>query len=210
MMSQEKNKGMTLIETLLAVAIFTIGIGGFSLLFMNSWKNNSYILELGQASSAASSGLDKAVKYIRMARQGDDGSYAVKSADKNDLVVFSDYNKDGVAERLRFYLQSGQLKMGITNPTSSIPKTYPSGDQQVEIIADKIINDDANPVFYYFNKDYPGDQVHNPVATPANVANIRLVKILLKININPTRAPENVQMQSFVELRNLNDYSGIR
>lgn len=206
-MLQKNKKGMTLIEMLLAIAIFTIGIQGFTMLFMKSWKSNAYIFEMGQASSAVSEGLNKMVKYIRMASQGDDGSYAIKSADDNDLIIFSDYDKDGIGERLHFYFQNGQIKMGITEPANGVPKTYPNGDQQTTLIADKIVNDSGTPVFYYFNKDYPGDQANNPVSTPANVAGIRLVKIFLKININPGRGPENIETQSFVELRNLNDYN---
>lgn len=209
-MERKGKKGMTLIETLIAIGIFVIGIQGFTMLFMQSWKSNSYILQLGQASSAASGGLDQTVKYIRMAKQGDDGGYAIKSADKNDLVVYSDFDKDGVTERLHFYLQTGQLKMGITDPTGTVPKSYPSGDQQTKVIVDKLANDDATPIFSYFNKDYPGDQASNPVATPANVANIRLTKIYFKINLSSNQGSKSIEMQSFVELRNLNDYNRIR
>lgn len=209
-MMRGKKRGITLIETMVAIAIFAIGIQGFTMLFMKSWKSNSYILELGQASSAASNGLDRMVKYIRMARQGDDGGYAIRLADKNDLVVYSNYNKEGVTERLHFYLEAGQLKMGITEPTGNIVKTYPGGDQQTLVIADNLVNDDSVPVFSYFNKYYPGDTANNPVATPANVANIRLVKIFLKIDVNSNQTTDALEMQSFVELRNLNDYNLIR
>lgn len=206
-MIRKNKKGMSLIEMLIAIAIFTIGIQGFSMLFVNSWKSNSYIFEMGQASSTVSEGLNRIVKYIRMARQSDDGSYAVKSANDNDLVIFADYNKDDVAERLHFYLEDGQIKMGITVPTGSYPKTYPNGDQEIITIVNNIVNNSEEPIFYYFNKDYPNDQENNPVSTPADVSEVRLVKIYLKINIDINRGPENIEMQSFVELRNLNDYN---
>ena len=64
-------------------------------------------------------------------------------------------------------------------------------------------------MFYYYNKSYPGDTAGNPVPVPADVSQIRLVKIFLRININPNRAPDNIQQESFVELRNLNDYDRI-
>jgi hypothetical protein len=33
------------------------------------------------------------------------------------------------------------------------------------------------------------------------------VKIFLKINIDPNRAPDNIQQETFVNFRNLNDYN---
>jgi len=202
--------GMTIIEVMVSIAIFVIAIEGFTLLFMRSWKMNSYTLEMGQSSFAVSQGVNTMISYLRKVRQADDGSYPIKSATDNDLVVFSDYDKDGVTERLHFYLQNSQIKMGVTNPTSTMPKTYPAGDQQTKILADKIVNASSEPIFYYYNKDYPGDAAHNPVATPADVLAVRLIKIFLKINIEPNRGPENIETQSIVELRNLNDYDRIK
>jgi len=206
---KEKSKGMSLIEVLVAISIFTIGIMGFTQLFMRSWQINSHTMQMGQTSLAVSQSVNKMVGYLRKTRQGDDGAYAIKAASKNDLVVFADYDKDGTAERLHFYLQSGQLKMGITKPTETIPKTYPSGDQTVVVITDKIVNDTNSPLFYYYNKNYPGDSANNPVPDPVDIFTIRLIKVSLKVNIDPAKNPTPLEMESFVELRNLNDYDRI-
>jgi hypothetical protein len=48
------------------------------------------------------------------------------------------------------------------------------------------------------------------MSTPVDVSEIKLVKIFLKINIDPNHAPDSIEMQSFVEIRNLNDYDRIR
>lgn len=207
---QKKYSGMTIVEMMVAISIFTIAIFGFTMLFMRSWQMNSYTIEMGQSSYAVSQGVNNMVNYLRKARQADDGSYPVKSAAENDLVVFSDYDKDGVTERLHFYLQNGQVLMGITDPTTGIPKTYATSDQQTKLLADRIVNEADEPIFYYYNKDYPADTVNNPVAMPVDVSTVRLIKIFLKINVDPNRAPDNIETQSFVELRNLNDYDRMK
>jgi len=202
--------GMTLIEMMVAIAIFTLGIAGFTLLFSKTWQTNSYTLEMGQSTMVVSQGVNTMVDYIRRSRQGDDGSYPVVSADDNDLVLYSDYNKDGVTERLHFYKSGQSVLMGVTNPTNTMPKTYPAGDQKVVAIAGHIVNNSSTPFFYYYDNSYSGGTGQNPLDTPATVSDIRLVKVYLQININPNRAPDNIQMQSFAELRNLNDYNQIQ
>lgn len=203
-------KGLTIIETLVAIAIFVIGIEGVTLLFAKSWKANSFAFEMGQSAFAVSQGTNKISGYIRKARQGDDGSYPVKSADDNDLVLYSDFDKDGITERLHFYYSGGKIYMGVTDPTGGIPKTYPAGDQTIQTISENIVNNASTPVFYYYNKDYPGDSVNNPLSSPVNVSQVRLMKIYLQININPYSAPDNIEQQTFVEIRNLNDYDRIQ
>jgi len=206
----EKKSGMTLIEALFAIAIFVMGIAGFTQLFVKSWQSNRYVFEMGQSSLAASQAVNKMGDYIRRTRQGDDGAFPVKSANDNDIVFFCDFDKDGVAERVHLYKSGGNILMGVRKPTDSIPKTYPSGDQTTIMIASNIINSASTPVFYYYNKNYPGDQTNNPVSTPATVADIRLMKIYLQINIDPNRAPDNIAIESFIELRNLNDYDRVK
>lgn len=204
------SKGMTIIEMLVAIAIFAIAMEGFTLLFVRTWSINSYTIEMGQSSMAVSQGVNKMVNYIRGSRQADNGAYPIKSANSNDLVVYSDYDDDSVTERLHFYKNGQNILMGVTDPAATMPKTYSSEDQRLITIASNIVNDGGNPIFSYYNKNYPGDTANNPMATPASIANVRLVKIHLQININLNRAPDNIEMQSFVELRNLNDYNKIQ
>lgn len=199
--------GMTLIEMIMAIAIFTIGIGGLTLLFSKTWKANSYTLEMGQSTMAISQSMKKTVDYIRRARQGDDGSYPIQSADDNEFVFFCDYNKDGTTEKLHFYKSGQNILMGVTNPTAVVPKSYPSGDQTIITIATNIVNESDEPIFFFYNNNYPADNVNNPVETPALPADIRLVKIMLEVNTVPGRDPDNISLQSFVEMRNLNDYN---
>jgi len=202
--------GMTLVEVMISIVIMLIAIAGFSLLFIKSWHMNSYAVEMGQSSFAVSQGVNTMVGYLRKVRQGDDGSYPIISASDNDLVVYSDYNRDGITERLHFYLQGNQIKLGITSPTNGMPKSYPAGDQITQILASSIVNTASEHLFSYYDTNYPADTVNNPVATPVGVSSVRLIKIFLKINIDPNKAPDNIQTESFVELRNLNDYDRIK
>jgi hypothetical protein len=136
------------------------------------------------------------VGYIRGTRQADDGSYPVKSANANDLVIYSDYNKDGITERIHFYKNGQNVLMGVRVPSTTMPRTYAAGDQQVITIASSIVNSATEPIFFYFDKNFAGSETANPpLATPATVANIRIIKIHLKINIDPNRAPDNIEMQ---------------
>jgi PKD repeat protein len=192
-----------------AIAIFAIGIEGFTLLFLNAWKNNAYTFEMGQSSMAVSQGVNTIVDYLRSARQSDNGAYPIKSADADDLVIYSDYDRDGITERLHFYKNGQDILMGVTNPTVTMPKTYPVADETVVTIASRIVNLDSEPIFYYYDKNYAGGAAQLPLTTPANVADIRLLKVHLKINIDPNRAPDNIELQTFVEMRNLNDYDRI-
>lgn len=205
----KSKKAMTIVETLVAIAIFAIGIEGFALLFMRAWQSNSYTLEMGQSAMAVSQGVNKITGYIRGTRQSDNGSYPIKSANDNDLVLYSDYDKDNVTERLHFYKSGQSILMGVREPSGTMPKTYAAGDESIITIASHIINDSNSPIFEYYNQNYPGDTDSNPMSTPASVSAVRMIKIHLYMNINPNRAPDNIEMQSFVELRNLNDYDRV-
>jgi prepilin-type N-terminal cleavage/methylation domain-containing protein len=199
-------KGMSLVEMMMAIFIFTTGMVGFSALFMNSWRSNAYTLEMGQTAMAVSRGVNEMTRYIREARQADNGSYPVVSADDDDLVFYGDYDRDGVTERLHIYKSGTDVILGVREPSGGFPVTYASGDGSTTMLARRIVNTGAQPIFYYYDSDYPEDSVNNPIATPATVPDIRLVKIELYMNIDPNHAPDSVYISSFAEMRNLNDH----
>lgn len=201
-------KAMTLMETMIALAVILIGMEGFTLLFLRSWDTNKFILEEGLASAAASRATNNVVSELRHARQADNGDYPVESADDFDLKAYLDIDKDGVTERVHYFLDQAtdQMKRGITNPTGTAPVTYPAADDSVTVMTNYVVNESDDPVFSYYNGDYPGDTVNNPLATPASVGQIRLIKVHFLVNIDPVHAPENIAIESFADLRNLNSY----
>jgi len=211
-MQKEKNifkMGFTLIETLVAIALFLIGVSATTLIFDKTMQSRAYSLEMGNSAFVVSRSIGDLVQYLRKARQSDAGAYPIVSASDNDLVFYSDYDKDGKTERLHIYLSNNKVYMGIRSPSATYPATYAAGDESTTQLADHIVNTSSDHMFSYYNKDYPANTVNNPVATPADVSQVRLVKIFLKINIDPNRAPDNIQQETFVELRNLNDYDRI-
>lgn len=202
-------KGMTLVELMVAIAIVLIGMEGFALLFLRSWDTNKFILEEGMASAAASRATNNIIIALRGIRQADSGAYPIVSAGDFDLTVYSDYDNDGVSERVHYFLDlpNDQMKIGVTEPdTSTLPVSYPVGDQVVSVMTNYVVNEEDDPVFLYYNTNYPGDTDNNPLSTPVSVGNIQLVKVHFLINIDPVHAPNNVNIESFVDLRNLHNY----
>jgi len=197
----KKFSGMTLIEVIVAISIFTICMAGFSYLFLKSWKANSYIIEAGQASVMATQGMGRVVRYIREARQADNGDYLVDLADNNDFTFYSDYDNDNITERLHIYKNENSLLIGIAEPSGG---SYPSEDQETKIVTKDLVNEENVPVFYYYNNDYIGSASEEPLQTPAVVSNVKMVKILLKVDTNINRDPVATELSSLAELRNAN------
>ncbi len=199
-------RALTLVELLVAIAVMLIAMQGFTYLFVRAWDTNKFILEEGLASAAASRATNAIIVELRGIRQADNGAYPIKSGDGFDLQVYEDIDNDGVVERLHYYLDAphDQLKVGITNPnTATTPISYPANDQETRVLTNYVVNESNQPVFRYYNKNYPGDTANNPLPTPVSPGNVQLIRIHLLVNIDPVHAPNNINIESFVDLRNL-------
>lgn len=204
-----KQLAFTLIELLIAIAVALIITQAFTYMFVQTWNANKFILETGLASSLAQRTNNKIVKELRGIQQSANGSYPIAAAGPNDLSVYDDIDDDGVVERVHYYLNANtdELYMGVRKPNlSTTPASYASGDGTTTLLAKYVVNEASDPVFYYYNKDYPGDTTNNPLTSPISVGDIQLIRIRLQINIDPVRAPNNIYIESFVDLRNLHNY----
>lgn len=205
----KKNRGMSLVEVIVAIGIFSMGMAGFSMLFLNSWESNSYIYEMGEDSFIASKASSSLAEDIRRIEQADNGDYPIKSAAAFDLVVYIDVDKDGKTEKVHYFLNqdSNELRRGISEPSGSAPPTYSSGDDSVATIAYHIINDSDNPVFSYFGNNYFSDST--PFSDPVGldkINSIRLIKVNLLVDVRPYNAPDHVEIEALAQIRNLKDY----
>ncbi len=199
---------MTLIEMLVAIGVVMIAMEGFTYLFVKTWDTNKFILEEGLASAAASRATNKVVIQLRALQQAGNGDYPIVSGDDFNLVFYCDIDDDGVVEKVHYFLDlnTDQLKLGVSNPLATSPVTYPGGDSVVTIVTNYVVNESDDPIFYYYNNNYPGDTTNNPLTVPVAVGDIRMIRVHFLINIDPVHAPNNVNIESFVDLRNLNDY----
>ncbi|PIU79415.1 MAG: hypothetical protein COZ28_02485 [Candidatus Moranbacteria bacterium CG_4_10_14_3_um_filter_44_15] len=197
--------GMTLVEMLIAMFIFILMMFSSVYVLHRIYKNYGFAMEQGMSVAAVEHSLKYIIEDIRGMRQSDTGAYPIESADDFDFIFYSDVDKDNVTEKVHYYLENNLIKRGISNP-SGTPPSYPAGDETVTTIAESVVNSAVQPIFSYFNTDYPADQVNNPLAAPVSpVADIRLVKVDAYVNIDPFRAPNNIRLESYVMLRNLKD-----
>ena len=195
-------RGMTLIELMTATVIASLLLAMISFLLVRTFYVNKYTLEQALNTTTLRNSLKNLTTNLREARQSDAGGYMIASAQDFDLVFFSNVDDDSATERVHYYLQNGQLKMGIAE-ASGFPLVYPAGDQETKIIGQGIINNSSQPVFRYYNEDYPVDTINNPLVNPISLEEVSLIKIDIFANVDPNNVPDNMRIETFVRPRNI-------
>lgn len=201
-------KGLSLVEMLVVIAIFTMVMGGVSLYFWRIWDSQRFSLESAQAQLLASEGVMNTLGQVRNMRQSDAGSYPIVSAAETDIVFYGDYDGDGDVERLHYYLDADndELLLGVREPVAGAPPTYASGDGSTSVVAENVRNGNGSypeAIFSYY------DNVNGSVATPVStgdLSDVRMVKMNIYVDINPSLSPDPVHFESFASIRNLNEY----
>lgn len=70
------------------------------------------------------------------------------------------------------------------------------------VIAEHVVNG-ANPLFTYYNGDWPGDVANNPLVPGERLINTRMVNMTLSVDIHPNFAAESYTLDRSIALRNL-------
>lgn len=324
---RNSNIGFTLIEVIVATAVFAIAIGAVSSFVITMYRRQSYTFQQSAAIDEARKGIETMVRELREAKAGNDGSYMIEKAEDHEIIFYSDVDKDGDTEKIRYFVfasesenqdcvayteggfcdssfpnfsngiidsaqvnicvegdlnggnefvdiyadgdylgtlcnggcsqcastwqgctpfdvaaqaadgsivftadgsaavgtwyggfcdwqqnnhsmkakfdfswtetgtgQSFVLRKGITNP-SGHPVEYPADQEEVRVLSRYIMSD--LPIFRFF--DGNGDEL----ATPARLEDTKLIRVHLIINVNPNRPPQNFELESDVQIRNL-------
>ena len=186
--------GFTFIETIVAIAIFVIGILLVFSLFEMGYITQDYTFQQALSIEEARRGIETMSQEIREAKIGEDGSFPIQKADSFEFIFFSDINKNSETERVRYFLDGTDFKKGVIEPVGW-PPTYPTSSEKIYILSHYVRN--SPPIFKYF------DSQGNELGPPANLRDIRRVRVFLVININPNRPPQDFVLETDIELRNL-------
>jgi prepilin-type N-terminal cleavage/methylation domain-containing protein len=96
--------GFTIIETLTAIAVFTLMMATASAAIVTFYRSQSYAMEQAIAIDEARRSVDIMAKEVRQARYADSGAYPIEKGAGKEFIFYSDVDNDGQAERVRYYL----------------------------------------------------------------------------------------------------------
>lgn len=142
-------------------------------------------------------------REIRTAQLSASGAYPLVTAQDNELTFYSDVDFDGVIERVRYTRTDNTLTRGVIKPTGQ-PPTYLVANESERTLSTDIQNDTL-PVFYFYNGDWPTDTDNNPLATPATLSEIKLIRIYLQINSDNDSPETDYVLDSVSSIRMLKD-----
>jgi len=118
MKKEKRQKGFTLIESLVTIVVIALLMGATAGFIVISYKTYGYTWHQSLAIGDAQRGIDIMVREIREAQYGDDGSFPIEKAEDKEFIFYSDIDKDGATERVRYFLgtvgSSSQVKECVT------------------------------------------------------------------------------------------------
>jgi prepilin-type N-terminal cleavage/methylation domain-containing protein len=192
--------GFTLLELMVASFIFSTVVGIAAIFFAYFFKNYNFNFSENQSVEATRSSVVKLMSELREARISEDGAYPLQTANDQEIKFYADVDNDGVVELVRYYMEGANLKRGVIKATGS-PSIYDPATETVTTISTYIQNG-VQPVFYYYNGDWPGDTTNNPLVAGVRLLNTRLVKIRLLVNTD-TKQQSNIDISNEIMIRNL-------
>lgn len=178
--NSHSSEGFTLIEILVSSAITVLLAAGFLGLQYLLSKNQVTAWANYKAIESSNASVSTLIRELRNATASENGAYALESLQDQSIIFYSDYDYDGQTERLRYTLSGTQLTKGIIEPVGD-PAVYNPATEKQTVVSD-IIRNGANPVFYYYNSDWPEDSINNPLPPAERIAHTIYIKVSLKSN----------------------------
>ncbi len=193
----KKNTGMTLVETLVAIGIFTIIMLAITSSMTSFYRYNAYDMEQSSAIDNARRGIEPTINNIREATYSDEGAYPVISASSNSFSFYSDINNNNNVEKVRLFLNGDVFEKGVTESAGN-PLTYTGQPEKIFLLSKNVRNSAKGvSMFRYY------DSTGNEILNTSNVSGISFVTMNIIININPVRKPNDFTLQASATLRNL-------
>lgn len=190
--------GLTLIETLIAVALIGLMIPAIIAFLWGGFNLNRRAQGAMLNQQNARRIIDNIKRNLREVTTGSGNQYPLDSCEALEFVFYADIDENESVEKIRYFLSGEDFKVGITAPAGT---TYPSGDEVVSTPMSGILNSGASPLFEYYNASYTGSG--SALSQPVSCSEVRLVRIRFMIDMAIELAPGAFEVSSTIQLRNL-------
>jgi prepilin-type N-terminal cleavage/methylation domain-containing protein len=199
----KKEKGFSLIEILIATAIFVLIMITLSYFLGNVFQFNNTIQSSLGIQQQAQKIIRPFAEEVRSASISNIGAFPISKAQIDLIEFYSDIDSDGLKEKIRYFKSDGQFKKGIIKPTGN-PAEYRSEDEEIVGIISGVQNGEL-PIFQYYNSSYNGTASTTALDYPINVKDVTLVKVTLYLDEDLNNPPGAIEISTQAMFRNLKD-----
>jgi prepilin-type N-terminal cleavage/methylation domain-containing protein len=191
------NRGMTLVELLVAIAIIGIVLPSLYMGIQSLYETHSYTLSRALALSKTTGVLKDIVRDIRASVYSEDGELPLDLIATSSLTLYADTDFDGRVEKVRYFLDNTTLRKGVVEPSST--SSY-DGTEVVFEMANNIVNTANNvDLFRYYTAT--GTEVFNQ----ADILDVKRVDVYLEAEQRFGVKSGGVSLRSSASVRNLKD-----
>lgn len=192
-----KSRAFTLVETVVVIALTALITITLGILLAYFYKTDTYTLQQSVQVEQARHGVEDAMRYLREASYGSDGSYPIANAGTSTITFYANTDTDAPIERITYSLIHGVFYRVVTQPAGN-PPSY-SGAISTSTLSIPVVNSTSTPIFRYFNN--AGTELLQPV----NIGQIASVRTTLIVDADVNRAPVSFTLSGAATLRNLRE-----
>jgi prepilin-type N-terminal cleavage/methylation domain-containing protein len=194
------SRGMTLIETLVVLGIYTILSLAITSGIAQFYTFNSYTLEQADEVENGRRGMTQWGRDAKEITNGENGAYPIAVIDEHTFAYYSDTDLDNSVEYVEYILATTTLRKYTYNATGT-PSNYNfSTPDTAEVLSLYVRNiEQGTSTFRYF------DNSGNLLSSSSPVVDVRYIQAQFIINIDPVRSPGEFLLRSSISPRNLKD-----
>lgn len=197
---QKFEQGITLVETIVLISIYTVLLLAITMSITNLYKMNSYSFAQADEVDSARRGVIQWSQDTREMTTAEDGTFPIVVIDEHHFGYYSDVDQDDPIEYVEYILSGTTLTKYTYDPSGS-PAVYNLvTPNKTEILSTYVQNiNQTIPTFLYF--DNAGTQLN--VSSP--LIDVRYIRIQIIVNIDPVHSPGEFMLRSSIAPRNLKD-----
>lgn len=191
----------TIMEVSVAIGIFSLLSIAVAWILITSVRSSSIVWDQLQSQNDVDRALHTIVNDARRAETSNIGSYPIAITGDYEFAFYGNVDADAYKERVRYWLDNKTLKKGVIKP-SGMPLAYnPLNESVVEIAHNVTSQIDGNPVFLYYDETFTGSE--SALAQPVAVTTVRVIRIRIDLERDPTKSPVPLHGESVVAVRNV-------
>lgn len=187
---------MTLIETMVWIAIFVATMLALSSSILYFYRTSSYAIQEATAVTSAQRGVDSMVRTVRETAYSSIGAYPIIAMATSSFTFYANVDTDAGVEQVRYFISGTNLMRGVVEPSGD-PAVY-TGGETTNVVTDNVKNSEQGTnLFDYY------DQNGAQITDFTQIASVRFVTVSIVTDIDPNRTPTLTTLRSSTALRNL-------